>query len=95
MQWIRILKLGALFKDVSVAVEHSFSKNYQNGSGGKIWHSGRKTCAIWKIWILWTGLCSPKVHVEFLTPVPLTVTVFGDGAIKEVVKEKQGHMEAG
>lgn len=34
-QWIRILKCGSLFKDVPVAVEHSFSKDHQNGSGRK------------------------------------------------------------
>lgn len=28
-QWIRILKWENLFKDVFVAVEHSFSKDYQ------------------------------------------------------------------
>lgn len=28
------MKRGALFKDVSVVVEHSFSRDYQNGVGG-------------------------------------------------------------
>ena len=45
-----------------------------------------KQAKIWWVWneyLLWTKLCSPKIHyVEALTP---NVTIFGDRAFKEVI----------
>lgn len=44
------------------------------------------------IWVLWAKLCSLQIYMlKCQPPVPQNVTVFGDGALKKVLKLKQSH----
>jgi len=38
--------------------------------------------------VLQIELCSPKIHVEVLTPVLQNVIIFGDRAFKDMIKVK-------
>lgn len=44
-----------------------------------------------KYWcMLWTDLCCPQIHLEAQI---LNVTIFGDSAFKEVIKDKRRHKD--
>lgn len=77
-----------MFKDVSVVVEHSFSRDYQSGLGNINMTFLDESICHRKNRVLWTEMCSPKIHIEFLTPLPRIMTLFGDRAFKEAVKVK-------
>ena len=43
--------------------------------------------------LLWTGLCPLRIPVlKTEPPAPRNVTVFGDEAFKELLKQKQEHL---